>query len=127
MTAPAYTNAPAPHGALFDDAPAVTAIPRLVAVPGSDGDVTIEFDTPADRAEFLQRAALSHVTPATRISQLRGGTWVAVPVLMHYGRPVSLALALSRVAIGRTVFVAREDAEAVMDAVREGGSGAETP
>jgi hypothetical protein len=33
---------------------------------------------------------------------------------MQYGRPVPLALALSRVKNGRTVFVAREDAAAVM-------------
>jgi hypothetical protein len=32
---------------------------------------------------------------------------------MQYGRPVPLALALRRVSIGRTVFVAREDAEGV--------------
>jgi hypothetical protein len=39
---------------------------------------------------------------------------MAVDVLMQYGRPIPLALALSRVAIGRTVFVRREDAAAVL-------------
>jgi len=38
-------------------------------------------------------------------------------VLMQYGRPVPLTLALRRVGIGRTVFVACEDAGAVMEAV----------
>jgi hypothetical protein len=37
---------------------------------------------------------------------------------VEYGAPVPLALALRRVAIGRTVFVAREDAGKVLEAVR---------
>ena len=109
-----YANAAPPPGALFDNAP--TGIPRLVDVPGSDGDVTIEFDTPADREEFLRRVAASRLTPAARISQQRGGRWIAVDVWMQYGRPIPLDLALRRVAIGRTVFVRREDAEAVLGA-----------
>jgi len=40
---------------------------------------------------------------------------------MQYGQPVPLALALTRVKNGRTVFVAREDAAAVLVAV--GGDG----
>ena len=40
--------------------------------------------------------------------------WLAIDVLMQYGQPVPLALAVKRVAIGRTVFVRREDAGAVL-------------
>lgn len=43
--------------------------------------------------------------------------WVAIDVLMQYGQPLPLALAVKRVAIGRTVFVRREDAGAVLVAV----------
>ena len=39
--------------------------------------------------------------------------WLAIDVDMQYGQPVPLALAVKRVAIGRTVFVRREDAGAV--------------
>ena len=52
--------------------------------------------------------------PASRICQDRGGRWMAVDVYMQYGRPIPLALAVKRVAIGRTVFVRREDAAAVL-------------
>ena len=41
---------------------------------------------------------------------------MAVDVFMQYGQPLPLALALRRVAIGRTVFVRREDAGTVMEA-----------
>jgi hypothetical protein len=58
-----------------------------------------------------------HLTPATRIAQGRNGKWYSLDVLMQYGRPVPLTLALRRVSIGRTVFVAREDAGTVMEAV----------
>ena len=58
----------------------------------------------------------AHLTPASRICQDRGGRWMAVDVLMQYGKPIPLDLALRRVAIGRTVFVAREDAGKVMEA-----------
>lgn len=87
-----YPNAAPPPGALFDNAPTVA---------------------PAQPAP---------ATPATRISQLRGGRWVAVPVTMRYGQPVPLELALKRVAIGRTVFVAREDAGSVMEAGNSSGA-----
>ena len=42
---------------------------------------------------------------------------------MQYGQPLPLALAVKRVAIGRTVFVRREDAGVVMEAAngRVGG------
>ncbi len=82
-----FPNAPAPHGALFDNAPTVTQ-----PVP-------------------------SHLIPATRISQIKGGQWVALDVYMQYGKPLALDLALKRVSIGRTVFVAREDAKTVLASV----------
>ena len=46
--------------------------------------------------------------------------WLAIDVLMQYGQPVPLALAVKRVAIGRTVFVRREDAGAVLVAAQAG-------
>ena len=49
--------------------------------------------------------------------------WLAIDVLMQYGQPLPLALAVKRVAIGRTVFVRREDAGAVLVAARGVGSG----
>jgi hypothetical protein len=49
-----------------------------------------------------------------RISQIRGGQWIAVPHVMQYGQPLRLDLALKRVAIGRTVFVQPGDAGAVL-------------
>ena len=84
MTAP-FPNAAPPPGALFDNAPA--SVPQTLP---------------------------AHPTPATRIAQVRGGRWVAVDVLMQYGSPIPLDLALQRVAIGRTVFVRREDAKTVL-------------
>lgn len=84
MTAP-FPNAAPPPGALFDNAPA--SVPQTLP---------------------------AHLTPATRIAQVRGGRWVAVDVLMQYGSPIPLDLALQRVAIGRTVFVRREDAKTVL-------------
>jgi len=65
-------------------------------------------------------AQRAHTTPATRISQGRNGQWYRHDVLMQYGRPVPLDLALRRVEMGRTVFVRREDAGAVMEAVGSG-------
>lgn len=101
-----YTNAPPPPGALFDNVP-------------------VTVDVPA--AGITTATATWHLTPATRISQIRGGRWVAVDVFMQYGQPLPLALALSRVAIGRTVFVQPGDAETVLDAVRGGGNGETVP
>ena len=40
--------------------------------------------------------------------------WLAIDVLMQYGEPIPLDLALQRVENGRTVFVRREDAGAVL-------------
>ncbi len=85
-----FPNAPAPHGALFDNAPTTH----------------VYFREPPDT-----------LTPAVRISQIRGGQWVAVPVIMQYGQPLALELALRRVSIGRTVFVQPGDKDAVMEAV----------
>ena len=93
MTAP-FPNAAPPPGALFDNAP---------TVPPS-----------------VEPAPPAHLTPASRICQDRGGRWTAVDVYMQYGQPLPLALAVKRVAIGRTVFVAREDAGAVLVAVTSG-------
>jgi hypothetical protein len=68
-----------------------------------------------------------HLTPASRICQDRGGRWMALDVYMQYGQPVPLALALTRVKNGRTVFVAREDAAAVLVAANaQGVTGGET-
>jgi len=92
-----YVNAAPPPGAIFDNAPAQPAEPCPA--------VTMTTTT-------------GYLTPATRIAQGRNGKWYSLDVLMQYGRPVPLALALSRVSIGRTVFVAREDAGAVLEAVR---------
>ena len=83
-----FPNAAPPPGALFDNAPTVGTPPP------------------------------AHLIPASRICQDRGGRWTAVDVYMQYGQPVPLALAVKRVAIGRTVFVRREDAAAVMEAVQ---------
>lgn len=103
-----FPNAPAPHSALFDNAPTVT-------VGTNDGDYDPLFRHGNGKAFCALRPPL---TPATRIAQGRNGQWYALDVLMQYGAPVPLALALRRVGIGRTVFVAREDAGAVMEAVR---------
>ena len=89
-----YTNAPASPSALFDNAPTAAAM-----------------------------AQPAHTTPATRIYQDAKGCWCSHDVTMQYGAPVPLALALSRVKNGRTVFVAREDAASVLEAVRGGGNG----
>ena len=89
-----FPNAAPPPGALFDNAPA-DPFPA----------VTMTTTT-------------GHLTPATRIAQGRNGQWYALEVLMQYGRPVPLALAVKRVQNGRTVFVRREDAGAVLEAVR---------
>ena len=87
-----YPNAPAPHSALFDDAPA--------AAPAY-------FREPPER-----------LTCAVKIAQDRSGQWYAWDVVMQYGQPLCLDLALKRVSIGRTVFVQPGDAAAVLAAVR---------
>ena len=84
-----FPNASPPPGALFDNAPA-DPFPA----------VTMTTTT-------------GHLTPATRIARGRNGQWYGLEVLMQYGAPISADLAVKRVAIGRTVFVRVEDAEAV--------------
>ena len=86
-----FTNAAPPPGALFDNAP----------------------DAPFPAVTMT--TTTGHLIPATRIAQGRNGKWYSLDVLMQYGRPVPLTLALSRVGIGRTVFVAREDAAVVLE------------
>lgn len=103
-----YPNAPASHSALFDNAPAVSA--------------TIGIALPTVTTTAVPPAVPAHLIPATRISMVKGGKWVAVPVLMQYGAPIPLDLALRRVEMGRTVFVAREDVDAVMEAVGDCGT-----
>ena len=96
-----YVNAAPPPGAIFDNAPAQPAEPFAA--------VTMTTTT-------------GYLTPATRIAQGRNGKWYSLDVLMQYGRPVPLALALSRVSIGRTVFVAREDAGKVLETLSRADS-----
>ena len=102
MTAP-FPNAAPPPGALFDNAPAVPNMNTTADVPVTSASVPPTVP--------------AHLTPASRVCQDRGGRWTAVDVLMQYGQPLPLALAVKRVAIGRTVFVRREDAGAVLVAV----------
>ena len=108
-----YANAAPPPGALFDNAPVVEAARKYAATFG----VSEEYAHALIEDATLPPAP-THTTPATRISQGRNGQWYRHDVLMQYGAPVPLALALRRVAIGRTVFVAREDAASVLEAVR---------
>ena len=101
MTAP-FPNAAPPTGALFDNVPAVT-----VSNMNTTADVSV---TTASVPQTLT----VHLTPATRIARDRNGKWYPLETWMQYGAPVPLALALQRVAMGRTVFVRREDAAAVL-------------
>ncbi len=100
-----FPNAPAPRSALFDDAPAATTA------------AIVTTDANSITAATVPQTLTVHLTPATRIAQGRNGQWYTLNVLMQYGQPVSLDLALKRVGSGRTVFVRREDAGAVMEAV----------
>ena len=59
------------------------------------------------------------MTPATKVYRDRTG-WHTLDVLLNYSRPARLEDALVKVQNGRTVFVAREDAGKVMEAVRSG-------
>ena len=67
------------------------------------------------------------MTPAVRIYRDGKGVWLRHDVQLHYSRPQPLDVAMAKVRDGRTVFVVPEDAETVMAAVKEEGSGAETP
>ena len=105
MTAP-FSNAPASHSALFDNAPTVSNMNTT-----ADCSVT---------TTSVPQTLTVHLIPATRICQDRGGRWMAVDVYMQYGQPLPLALAVKRMAIGRTVFVRREDKDAVLEAAQSG-------
>lgn len=106
-----YPNAAPPPGALFDNAPSVVA-EKYAAT----------FGVSAEHARMLIDAVVApapvHLTPAARVFRDRGGRWQAVDVWMQYGAPIPLALALRRVEHGRTVFVAREDAGAVLESLQ---------
>jgi hypothetical protein len=54
---------------------------------------------------------------AARIGRRRDGSVYSQDVLMSYGRPAPLAVALERAQQGRMVFVRREDAPAVLKAL----------
>ena len=92
-------NAAPPPGALFDNTPTWYA--------GSDTATVTKIP--------------AHLTPAARVCQDRGGRWFAADVYMQYGAPIPLDLALKRVQMGRTVFVARGDAAAVVEAGNNSG------
>jgi len=66
------------------------------------------------------------MTPAVRIHQDARGQWSAHPVTLNYSSPARLDVALAKVRQGRTVFVAEDDAAAVLDAAREGVGSDET-
>lgn len=55
--------------------------------------------------------------PAARIGRRRDGSVYSQDVLMSYGRPSPLAVALERAQQGYMVFVRREDAAAVLAAL----------
>jgi len=57
---------------------------------------------------------------AVRIFQDQRGQWQALSVLLTYSRPLPLAAACEKVNAGRTVFVAEDDAAAVLAAARDG-------
>lgn len=58
---------------------------------------------------------------AVRIYQDRRGEWQALPVLLSYSRPQPVAAACDRVRAGGTVFVAADDAAAVLAVARGEG------
>lgn len=58
------------------------------------------------------------MTPAVRIHQDARGQWSAHPVQLNYSSPARLDVALAKVRQGRTVFVAEDDAEAVLAVAR---------
>lgn len=56
---------------------------------------------------------------AARIGRRPDGTLFCVEVFMQYGKPAALADAIERAKAGKTVFVERADASAVLDALKE--------
>ena len=74
------------------------------------------------------RAASAHaagcvVTPAVRIYRDGRGEWQTHAVSLNYSRPARLEDACAKVREGRTVFVAPEDAENVLEAAKGAGRG----
>lgn len=62
--------------------------------------------------------------PAARIGRRRDGSVYSQDVLMSYGKPAPLAVALERAQQGYMVFVRREDVAAVLAALDgQGGAG----
>lgn len=59
-------------------------------------------------------------TPAARIGRRPSNELFCVDVLLRYSRPTSLDAAIEKVRQGSMVFVRREDAPAVLAAVRDG-------
>lgn len=55
--------------------------------------------------------------PAARIGRRRDGSVYSQDVLMSYGKPAPLAVALERAQQGYMVFVRREDAPTVLAAL----------
>ena len=66
------------------------------------------------------------MTPAVRIYRDGRGNWQTHDVQLHYSRPTRLDDACAKVRQGRTVFVLPEDADAVLEAVKEAGDSGET-
>lgn len=58
-------------------------------------------------------------TPATRIGRRPKGGVYAADVLLMYNKPEPLDKAIAKAVSGRTVFVRREDAGAVMAALAQ--------
>jgi len=58
-------------------------------------------------------------TPAMRIGRRPGNVVFCEPVMLRYSRPEAPAAAAEKAIGGRTVFVRREDADAVLAAIAE--------
>jgi hypothetical protein len=56
-------------------------------------------------------------TPAARIFRDRSGKICAVHCIMTYSAPLRLDAAIEKAKTGKTVFVAREDVHAILDAL----------
>lgn len=57
---------------------------------------------------------------AARICREKSGRLYAAECIMHYGRPLRVDVAIEKALRGKTVFVARGDAAAVLAAVAAG-------
>lgn len=60
------------------------------------------------------------MTEATRICKAADGKWHAYDCLLQYSTPEHVTAAVERARQGKTVFVRREDVQAVMGAVTHG-------